>query len=114
MRDKNIWTHNNNNNIIFVHVVHDNFTHARVRANSTVLIPISAITLFRFIYLFRLIREGLCDRGSAPSISAISRLLRGHDGDDTGSEKKVSDGKFIPILHIISIYNDTMFITYII
>ncbi|XP_016662544.1 protein gooseberry isoform X2 [Acyrthosiphon pisum] len=41
----------------------------------------------------RLIREGLCDRGSAPSISAISRLLRGHDGDDSASEKKVSDGK---------------------
>ncbi|XP_050519950.1 protein gooseberry-like isoform X2 [Daktulosphaira vitifoliae] len=41
----------------------------------------------------RLIREGLCDRGSAPSISAISRLLRGHDGDDSASDKKISDGK---------------------
>lgn len=30
----------------------------------------------------RLIKEGLCDRSTAPSVSAISRLLRGHDGDD--------------------------------
>lgn len=43
----------------------------------------------------RLIKEGYCDRGSAPSVSAISRLLRGHDGDDTSSEKKISDGKFL-------------------
>lgn len=56
------------------------------------ILPI--IIIFDFFYIYRLIREGLCDRGSAPSISAISRLLRGHDGDDTGSEKKVSDGKF--------------------
>uniref|UniRef100_A0A8D8LV69 Segmentation protein paired n=1 Tax=Cacopsylla melanoneura TaxID=428564 RepID=A0A8D8LV69_9HEMI len=41
----------------------------------------------------RLIKEGLCDRGSAPSVSAISRLVRGHDGDDTSSEKKISDGE---------------------
>uniref|UniRef100_A0A1B6CDH9 Paired domain-containing protein n=1 Tax=Clastoptera arizonana TaxID=38151 RepID=A0A1B6CDH9_9HEMI len=40
----------------------------------------------------RLIKEGLCDRGNAPSVSAISRLLRGHDGDD-GVEKKLLDGK---------------------
>lgn len=33
----------------------------------------------------RLIKEGLCDRSTAPSVSAISRLLRGHDGD----EKKI-------------------------
>ncbi|XP_055709777.1 segmentation protein paired [Phlebotomus papatasi] len=30
----------------------------------------------------RLVKEGICDRPSAPSISAISRLLRGRDGDD--------------------------------
>lgn len=40
-----------------------------------------------------LIKEGLCDRGSAPSISAISRLLRGHDGEDSSQDKKLSDGK---------------------
>jgi hypothetical protein len=56
---------------------------------------VSIISLYYFLYCYRLIREGLCDRGSAPSISAISRLLRGHDGDDSASEKKVSDGKFI-------------------
>ncbi|KAF3422113.1 hypothetical protein E2986_11271, partial [Frieseomelitta varia] len=30
----------------------------------------------------RLIKEGICDRTSAPSVSAISRLLRGRDSDD--------------------------------
>ncbi|XP_059490350.1 segmentation protein paired-like isoform X2 [Neocloeon triangulifer] len=38
----------------------------------------------------RLIKEGICDRSSAPSVSAISRLLRGRDGDD---DKKLDDGK---------------------
>ncbi|XP_069675886.1 protein gooseberry-like [Periplaneta americana] len=38
----------------------------------------------------RLIKDGLCDRSNAPSVSAISRLLRGRDGDE---EKKMSDGK---------------------
>ncbi|XP_021924778.1 protein gooseberry-neuro-like, partial [Zootermopsis nevadensis] len=38
----------------------------------------------------RLIKDGLCDRSNAPSVSAISRLLRGRDGDD---DKKLSDGK---------------------
>lgn len=37
----------------------------------------------------RLVKEGICDRSSAPSVSAISRLLRGRDGDD---DKK--SGKF--------------------
>ncbi|PNF39593.1 hypothetical protein B7P43_G11041, partial [Cryptotermes secundus] len=37
----------------------------------------------------RLIKDGLCDRSNAPSVSAISRLLRGRDGDD---DKKLSDG----------------------
>uniref|UniRef100_T1HAX4 Paired domain-containing protein n=1 Tax=Rhodnius prolixus TaxID=13249 RepID=T1HAX4_RHOPR len=40
----------------------------------------------------RLIKEGLCDRGNAPSVSAISRLLRGNDSDDP--DKKLHDGKF--------------------
>ncbi|XP_051175310.1 protein gooseberry-like [Leptopilina boulardi] len=38
----------------------------------------------------RLIKEGMCDRGSAPSVSAISRLLRGRDIED---ETKIGDGK---------------------
>ncbi|XP_039275495.1 protein gooseberry-like isoform X1 [Nilaparvata lugens] len=38
----------------------------------------------------RLIKEGLCDRGSAPSVSAISRLLR---GEEPSQDKKISDGK---------------------
>lgn len=40
----------------------------------------------------RLVKEGICDRSSAPSVSAISRLLRGRDGDD---DKK--SGKFLII-----------------
>ncbi|XP_073979491.1 protein gooseberry-like isoform X2 [Rhodnius prolixus] len=38
----------------------------------------------------KLIKEGLCDRGNAPSVSAISRLLRGNDSDDP--DKKLHDG----------------------
>lgn len=37
----------------------------------------------------RLIKEGICDRTSAPSVSAISRLIRDHDTNDT----KIRDGK---------------------
>lgn len=33
----------------------------------------------------RLVKEGICDRTTAPSVSAISKLLRGRDCDD---EKK--------------------------
>lgn len=39
----------------------------------------------------RLIKEGICDRTSAPSVSAISRLLRGRDPED---EAKFGDGEF--------------------
>lgn len=35
-------------------------------------------------------KEGICDRSSAPSVSAISRLLRGRDGED---DRKLTDGK---------------------
>ena len=45
----------------------------------------------------RLIKEGICDRTSAPSVSAISRLLRGRDPED---ETKV-DGKFFFIYYIV-------------
>ncbi|KAG4073865.1 hypothetical protein HA402_014070 [Bradysia odoriphaga] len=44
----------------------------------------------------RLVKEGICDRSSAPSVSAISRLLRGRDGDDdkkSDSLKNESDGE---------------------
>ncbi|ODN04210.1 Segmentation protein paired [Orchesella cincta] len=37
----------------------------------------------------RLIKEGICDRTTAPSVSAISRLLRGREGE---TEKKILDG----------------------
>ena len=38
----------------------------------------------------RLIKEGICDRTSAPSVSAISKLLRGRDPED---EAKIGDGE---------------------
>lgn len=37
----------------------------------------------------RLIKEGLCDKNTVPSVSAISRLLRGREDD----EKKPSRGE---------------------
>ncbi len=53
-------------------------------------------TLFqRFMSLLsiphRLIKESICDRTSAPSVSAISRLLRGREGDE--DDKKLMDGE---------------------
>lgn len=39
----------------------------------------------------RLIKEGICDRSSAPSVSAISRLLRGKGGEYDGDGKLVYD-----------------------
>ncbi|KAK7576568.1 hypothetical protein V9T40_012854 [Parthenolecanium corni] len=41
----------------------------------------------------RLIKEGLCERGNAPSVSAISKLLRAHGESDDPGDKKMSDGK---------------------
>ncbi|KAK9874411.1 hypothetical protein WA026_002758 [Henosepilachna vigintioctopunctata] len=38
----------------------------------------------------RLVKEGICDRSTAPSISAISRLLRGRGGE---SDEKSSDNE---------------------
>lgn len=38
----------------------------------------------------RLIKEGICDRTTAPSVSAISRLIRDRDPEDT----KLNDGKY--------------------
>ncbi|KAJ8917265.1 hypothetical protein NQ315_002282 [Exocentrus adspersus] len=35
----------------------------------------------------RLVKEGICDRSTAPSVSAISRLLRGKGGECDGDDK---------------------------
>lgn len=43
----------------------------------------------------RLVKEGICDRSSAPSVSAISRLLRGRDGGDDDRKS----GKFLLSTH---------------
>lgn len=50
-----------------------------------------------------LIKEGLCDRSSAPSVSAISRLLRGHDGEDP-TDKKLIDGKSYITNHTTTLF----------
>jgi len=39
----------------------------------------------------RLVKEGICDRSSAPSVSAISRLLRGKGGGDCDGKSKKLD-----------------------
>ena len=36
----------------------------------------------------RLVKEGLCDKTTAPSVSAISRLLRGRDEDEPVKKKE--------------------------
>ena len=41
------------------------------------------LTLF-----FRLIKENICDKTSVPSVSAISRLLRGRDEDEVKKSSK--------------------------
>ena len=40
------------------------------------------------LLLQRLMKDGLCDRNSAPSVSAISRLLRGRDEETEITKKK--------------------------
>lgn len=45
----------------------------------------------------RLIKEGICDRTSAPSVSAISRLLRGRDPED---EAKLGDGESLSMIYL--------------
>lgn len=52
--------------------------------------------MFSYEIRDRLVKEGICDRASAPSVSAISRLLRGRDGDEEGpgaGGKRDIDGK---------------------
>ena len=39
----------------------------------------------------RLIKDGLCDKNTVPSVSAISRLLRGRDDIDTSKKRGKRD-----------------------
>ncbi|KAG5889877.1 hypothetical protein JTB14_018924 [Gonioctena quinquepunctata] len=39
----------------------------------------------------RLVKEGICDRSTAPSVSAISRLLRGKGGECDGDDKSTDN-----------------------
>ncbi len=50
----------------------------------------------------RLIKEGLCDRSTAPSVSAISRLLRGRDADEVKNGKEILNISLIGTLGVIT------------
>lgn len=52
----------------------------------------------------RLIKEGICDRTSAPSVSAISRLLRGRDPED---DVKLGDGERFQIAVLLFRFFET-------
>ena len=58
----------------------------------------------------RLIKEGLCDKTTVPSVSAISRLLRGREED----EKKIGKDKniFIEVVGQTSYLGKQYFIQY--
>ena len=55
----------------------------------------------------RLVKEGLCDKTTAPSVSAISRLLRGRDDDEPVKKKEeeeqgkcgLNGGSYTPMCH---------------
>jgi 'Paired box' domain len=49
----------------------------------------------------RLVKEGICDRSSAPSVSAISRLLRGREGED---DKKSLHGEKTKLLYNFELF----------
>lgn len=51
----------------------------------------------------RLMKEGVCDRTNAPSVSAISRLLRGRDSDD---EVKHVDGKTMMMTKLLVVQDE--------
>lgn len=38
----------------------------------------------------RLVKDGICEKGNAPSVSAISRLIRGRDNED---DTRIGEGK---------------------
>lgn len=43
----------------------------------------------------RLVKEGICDRSTAPSVSAISRLLRGRDEIDDEKKHVLNNGNYL-------------------
>lgn len=47
----------------------------------------------------RLMKDGVCDRTNAPSVSAISRLLRGRDCDDDVKQPVDGEKLTAPIFH---------------
>ena len=45
----------------------------------------------------RLIKEGICDKTTVPSVSAISRLLRGRDEDEVKKSSEWQSDFFQPL-----------------
>ncbi len=50
---------------------------------------------FSCLNLRRLIKEGICDKSSVPSVSAISRLLRGRDEEEVKKTSKSNGAKTV-------------------
>ena len=42
------------------------------------------------LFFFRLIKENICDKSTVPSVSAISRLLRGRDEEEVKKTSRFS------------------------
>lgn len=61
-------------------------------------------SIFSYEVRDRLVEDGLCDRTTVPSLSAISRLLRNRDPQDEGAVK-LPDGKHQLLFIIIIIYH---------
>jgi hypothetical protein len=49
----------------------------------------------------RLIKEGICDKSSVPSVSAISRLLRGRDEEEVKKTSKFFKSCIHYLMHLL-------------
>ena len=62
------------------------------RDQCTLLPDYLTISTFENIFadkdIFRLIKENICDKSTVPSVSAISRLLRGRDEEELKKSSK--------------------------
>lgn len=60
-------------------------------------------SIFSYEVRDRLIEDGLCDRTTVPSLSALSRLLRNRDPEQNESPMALPDGKLNSMIIIIII-----------
>ena len=51
------------------------------------------------LIIIRLIKDGLCDRSTAPSVSAISRLMKGKD--EAAETVKMEKGQSLVLLSFL-------------